>query len=1401
MPPQAPATGPALAMQQQPADPSSSVTPVAGKPARSKRSRRGGGGGGYAVPMPLATTTTSGSTGGSTSPSSGSGGNQGGPTKYAGTAVAGAARRNGPASSSSPSPSPSPTPPPVLSRSPGSSTSTASGSNAGPGRMSPAAGASASQSGVGRGGRGGRGSRGGVGPARRSSPLPVTTAVPASGTVGGGRIPGLAAGGGGPSPSSTASALRSMAAAPHHLRQSLTDASSARQSSSADAALASAAKNPSLPLAELELLYRRASKDHDLFDPRIAALRLKLTMAYELAILTSPTTALNRELEALWKHIVYRVIEDYRRRMRTLKAALDSGRSGESSNIAAQATTANLNSERALLESQFSGFVLQMTGLYHRLISQLARKHGLPASVVDPVGVAALGGGAPRLPKLSAPPVIGTTSGSSGDAESVPAAGVGRTEPAEAAALVTFRALIYLGDLARYRDQLLPAPVVPSTYGASDTVLQPHAVANDCYTRALRIVPDHGNPHNQRAIVATYQHRDLEAVSEYVRALLAGRPFETAKENLALAMQQGLARCSRRRSADYDRAKEAAMSVVAAAYLDTPLAADMMVAIHDGGEGDAVSEGGTTAWAAIVVDDLDAMDLVRLVVCLLGHASIGPLATSSTKAAADALPETANRPSAETHRPRELFRPLSQVPPDDPDDLATSAQRKGAVFLLSLTSRLAAKALSAYSAAHVQHQKLGRVLPALRLALLWLSTPAARSHLMASVSPSGTVGSGGPEDDMDTSSTLSSSSAAPLVIALLSGLVANLMDTLAHDPAVTSMLGAATGDAAAAVMAVLPPVTLPDDLELVVGLRPLEAHLTKVLAFLPPMDWPSTRAQSAKSAPDLKTQFGFRGIAAVTQLANARVAARSVAPEVVEVGRRVATWQAAHGAIQEWSRPMHDDHDDQAVGFVGVPIAIQQTSGGDSSVDFLDADDSRFEPLEFPSAIGTPPLVAGPPSPFHAALPEPPSVPSPGTGGGDPWTAWMSATATDRQLISPSSALEMHHLQLETGEVDYARDALYHGMQEDNELDDGLDLAADMNEVLQALAQEAAAEEEAGKRVSASASSSTAMSPLGPFMASTTTPSSPGTAALTAFSLSASGTAASSAATSPRPPGFAKRPSLLAELNAGSEVYRGSPPPPTPLGLGMGSSSTSPGSPRSPLMQQLQQHLAGLPSSMYDGLFAAVSSPPPVPVPVPVVGGGDAFGYLSSPPPPMSSSSSQPSSPSTAFMVAASLHRLADPPYLSQQQPYQQRMQHRSPPVAPAMPSSPPPPPLQMGAYSPAFPPPGLHHQQHTYQQQQSPFLQHPQQHHASPTSFGAAAAGASVGGAWAVPSPSFPVSPFVEPWGGVGGTPASQNPLSLSSLIPPTEFHLQQLQQQQQQYQWSRSPASPGGQAGGSHW
>ena len=90
------------------------------------------------------------------------------------------------------------------------------------------------------------------------------------------------------------------------------------------------------------------------------------------------------------------------------------------------------------------------------------------------------------------------------------------------------RCCIFLGDLARYKE-------LHSGHSAKD-----FGEAERRYRQALAVLPSRGNPHNQLAVLATYNKAELVSVSHYCRALCCAQPFATARNNLLFAFKRNL---------------------------------------------------------------------------------------------------------------------------------------------------------------------------------------------------------------------------------------------------------------------------------------------------------------------------------------------------------------------------------------------------------------------------------------------------------------------------------------------------------------------------------------------------------------------------------------------------------------------------------------------------------------------------------------------------------------------------------------------------------------------------------------------------------------------------------------------------------------------------------------------
>ncbi|KAF8205198.1 hypothetical protein K438DRAFT_1964285 [Mycena galopus ATCC 62051] len=113
------------------------------------------------------------------------------------------------------------------------------------------------------------------------------------------------------------------------------------------------------------------------------------------------------------------------------------------------------------------------------------------------------------------------------------------------ASSVLSKALVCLGDIARYREQYKFPPKGKPAH--------PHAQA--LYLAAHALAPGEGNAAHQLAILAGYESDTLASLTWYLRALCVRAPFDTAGENLAGVLARVVA-VERRLGLDAGKAKD-----------------------------------------------------------------------------------------------------------------------------------------------------------------------------------------------------------------------------------------------------------------------------------------------------------------------------------------------------------------------------------------------------------------------------------------------------------------------------------------------------------------------------------------------------------------------------------------------------------------------------------------------------------------------------------------------------------------------------------------------------------------------------------------------------------------------------------------------------------------------------
>ena len=116
------------------------------------------------------------------------------------------------------------------------------------------------------------------------------------------------------------------------------------------------------------------------------------------------------------------------------------------------------------------------------------------------------------------------------------------------------KALIFLGDIARYKEQYNESGGRPKaghetgpparTSGKNKKAPIPRArdyeKARQRYEQARALVPHEGNPSNQLAILSAYQTDTFNAIFHYYRAICVQQPYETAAENMGRSLKRAL---------------------------------------------------------------------------------------------------------------------------------------------------------------------------------------------------------------------------------------------------------------------------------------------------------------------------------------------------------------------------------------------------------------------------------------------------------------------------------------------------------------------------------------------------------------------------------------------------------------------------------------------------------------------------------------------------------------------------------------------------------------------------------------------------------------------------------------------------------------------------------------------
>eukprot|EP01134_Creolimax_fragrantissima_P000539 CFRG0539T1 len=205
-------------------------------------------------------------------------------------------------------------------------------------------------------------------------------------------------------------------------------------------------------------------------------LRGQLRQSYCALLLDDIVLSSAHDIEQrLWKMCFHKSIDEYRRWCARVKDS---------------------SAELECVQRAFESFLCMAYGFYYQLVASLRNRYGVQMSGVNDYDRVAMATFAP------------------GNDEYVEA------HVRDAGRHAVHRAVVYLGDIARYRELL------------SSSSRKSYDTARYFYTYAARLDPLSGSPHNQLGVIATYLGDEMSALYHYARSLNSITPFHNSCDNV-----------------------------------------------------------------------------------------------------------------------------------------------------------------------------------------------------------------------------------------------------------------------------------------------------------------------------------------------------------------------------------------------------------------------------------------------------------------------------------------------------------------------------------------------------------------------------------------------------------------------------------------------------------------------------------------------------------------------------------------------------------------------------------------------------------------------------------------------------------------------------------------------------
>ncbi|KAL0945768.1 hypothetical protein HGRIS_012057 [Hohenbuehelia grisea] len=291
----------------------------------------------------------------------------------------------------------------------------------------------------------------------------------------------------------------------------------------------------------------------------------------------------------------YAFISVYKQRIAALDRAIQSASRQHQQNQQQQRGHRNTGAQGPIVEhrklvSRLRQFLAEEEKFWAQLVVRMRRSYGLDEAQAV-------------LTALDIIPSEEPTPSHTGDTEAAPhnrnqhqfppedpAQPVTPTTPEERASrlVVTSKALVCLGDLARYRESFKDGGGRDSRRGGrrgrggmpDTTKTRNFSRAQLCYEKARLLAPYDGNASHQLAILASYEKDIFSSLVHYYRALCLQQPYETAAENFGTVLNKALEqwRLRLRRERERGHTREPSAATAAAARADA--FKDRVVVLH-----------------------------------------------------------------------------------------------------------------------------------------------------------------------------------------------------------------------------------------------------------------------------------------------------------------------------------------------------------------------------------------------------------------------------------------------------------------------------------------------------------------------------------------------------------------------------------------------------------------------------------------------------------------------------------------------------------------------------------------------------------------------------------------------------------------------------------------------------